>query len=113
MFSSHINFDETDLDNIVHYEYKSAKYTPIDNVLRKLTQLTVPYIPNSWSPNGITLFGPHRDDFSFYLNNNNLKVYGSQGQQRIAVLSLKLSEIEIFKKYKNTTKRWSKIHISK
>ena len=56
-FSSHINFDETDLDNIVHYEYKSAKYTPIDNVLRKLTQLTVPYIPNSWSPNGITLFG--------------------------------------------------------
>lgn len=57
MFSSYIKFDETDLDNIVHYQYKSAKYTPIDNVLRKLTELTVPYIPTSWSPNGITLFG--------------------------------------------------------
>lgn len=50
-----------------------------------------------------TTYGPHKDDFEFILNNNNLKVYGSQGQQRIAVLSLKLSEIEIFKKYKNTT----------
>ncbi len=47
-----------------------------------------------------TLFGPHRDDFEFYLDDNNLKNYGSQGQQRVAVLSLKLSEIQIFKDYK-------------
>lgn len=57
MLSASIDFDNTDKDNIAHYEYHSAKYTPIDSVLRKLTQLTVPYIPNSWSPNGITLFG--------------------------------------------------------
>jgi DNA replication and repair protein RecF len=49
---------------------------------------------------GITLIGPHRDDFSFYLNEENLKLYGSQGQQRLSVLSLKITEIEIFK---NTT----------
>lgn len=48
-----------------------------------------------------TLYGPHRDDFEFCLNDNNLKNYGSQGQQRVAVLSLKLSEIQIFKDYKN------------
>ena len=48
---------------------------------------------------GMTLFGPHRDDFSFYLNENNLKYFGSQGQQKIAILSLKLSEIDIFKEY--------------
>ncbi len=48
-----------------------------------------------------TLFGPHRDDFEFQLNEKNLKNYGSQGQQRVAVLSLKLSEIKIFKDYKN------------
>lgn len=48
-----------------------------------------------------TLFGPHRDDFEFQLNEQNLKNYGSQGQQRVAVLSLKLSEIRIFKDYKN------------
>ncbi|MDO4963113.1 MAG: DNA replication and repair protein RecF, partial [bacterium] len=50
-----------------------------------------------------TSMGPHKDDFEFYLNDKNLKLYGSQGQQRLAVLALKLSEVEIFKKYKNTT----------
>ena len=49
-----------------------------------------------------TLYGPHRDDFEFYLNKNNLKNYGSQGQQRAAILALKLSEIEIFKGHKKT-----------
>ncbi|MEG2322637.1 MAG: hypothetical protein RSB71_04075, partial [Bacilli bacterium] len=51
---------------------------------------------------GTTLIGPHRDELEFYLANKNLKDYGSQGQQRLAVLSMKLSEIDIFKKYKNT-----------
>lgn len=50
-----------------------------------------------------TTLGPHKDDFNFMLGENNLKFYGSQGQQRIAVLALKLSEIPIFKKYKETT----------
>ena len=50
-----------------------------------------------------TLIGPHKDDFEFYLNDKNLKLYGSQGQQRAAVLTLKLSEIELFKKYKEET----------
>ena len=49
-----------------------------------------------------TIYGPHRDDLDFYLNDVNLKFYGSQGQQRLAVLTLKLSEIEIFKKYKDS-----------
>ena len=52
---------------------------------------------------GSTLYGPHHDDFEFNLQNNNLKFYGSQGQQRIAVLSLKLSEIKILKDYKQTS----------
>ncbi len=50
-----------------------------------------------------TSVGPHKDDFIFMLNDKNLKQFGSQGQQRIAVLALKLSEINIFKKYKDTT----------
>ena len=48
---------------------------------------------------GMTLYGPHRDDFSFYLGEKNLKVYGSQGQQKSAILAFKLSEIDIFKEY--------------
>ena len=50
-----------------------------------------------------TLIGPHKDDFEFYLGDKNLKLYGSQGQQRAAVLTLKLSEIELFKKYREET----------
>lgn len=50
-----------------------------------------------------TFYGIHKDDFEFYLEDSNLKLYGSQGQMRISVLTLKLSEIEIFKKWKNST----------
>ena len=45
---------------------------------------------------GMTIYGPHRDDFVFEYNNNDLKYYGSQGQQKVAILSFKLSEISIF-----------------
>ena len=45
---------------------------------------------------GSTLIGPHRDDFSFHLEDNNLSLYGSQGQIKMAVLSLKLAEIDTF-----------------
>lgn len=45
----------------------------------------------------ITGTGPHRDDFSFVVNGIDIRKYGSQGQQRTAALSLKLSEIEIVK----------------
>ena len=50
-----------------------------------------------------TFYGIHKDDFEFYLGDSNLKLYGSQGQMRISVLTLKLSEIEIFKKWKGST----------
>jgi DNA replication and repair protein RecF len=44
-----------------------------------------------------TSVGPHRDDISFYDKNIDLRKFGSQGQQRTAALSLKLSEIELVK----------------
>lgn len=46
---------------------------------------------------GTTLAGPHRDDFLFLINGQNVQTYGSQGQQRTAVLSIKLAEIEWIK----------------
>jgi DNA replication and repair protein RecF len=46
---------------------------------------------------GVTLCGPQRDDYDILLNGMSIKVFGSQGQQRTAVLSLKLSEIDIMK----------------
>ncbi len=51
--------------------------------------------------NGITSVGPHRDDIIFKLNNLNAKNYGSQGQQRTVVFSLKMAEMEYMKQSLN------------
>lgn len=50
-----------------------------------------------------TTVGPHRDDFSFLVDGIDIRKFGSQGQQRTAALSLKLSEIEIVKKITKDT----------
>lgn len=42
--------------------------------------------------------GPHRDDIIFEINGVNVRIYGSQGQQRSVALSLKLAEIELVKR---------------
>ncbi len=51
--------------------------------------------------NSITMTGPQRDDFGVFINGSDVRVYGSQGQQRTAALSLKLAEIEMVKKIIN------------
>ncbi len=50
---------------------------------------------------GMTVLGPHRDDYSFILDGKDLALYGSQGQNRLAILSLKLAEIHIFEETTN------------
>ncbi|MFA9378111.1 MAG: DNA replication/repair protein RecF [Lachnotalea sp.] len=50
---------------------------------------------------GTTSVGPHRDDLNFLNKNIDIRKYGSQGQQRTAALSLKLSEIELVTKLIN------------
>ncbi len=50
---------------------------------------------------GSTQYGPHKDDFEIYLEDKNIKEYGSQGEQRLAILCIKLSELNIFKDIKN------------
>ena len=44
---------------------------------------------------GFTTKGIHRDDFVIYINKKRLDIFGSQGQHRTAILSLKLSELNI------------------
>jgi len=46
---------------------------------------------------GTTLIGPHRDDLQFLINDKDAQIYGSQGQQRTAGLSVKLAEIELIR----------------
>ena len=46
---------------------------------------------------GTTGAGPHRDDLKILVNGVDIRPYGSQGQQRTAALSLKLSELQLIK----------------
>ncbi|MDH6364339.1 DNA replication and repair protein RecF [Enterococcus sp. PF1-24] len=46
---------------------------------------------------GNTFIGPHRDDLTFLINQQNVQAFGSQGQQRTTALSVKLAEIDLMK----------------
>lgn len=48
---------------------------------------------------GATLLGPHRDDISIFVDGQEARLYGSQGQQRTSILALKMAVMEIIKGY--------------
>ncbi len=56
---------------------------------------------------GVTLVGPHRDDLTFLMYNDELKTtkdikfFGSRGQQRLTVLQLKILQLLFFEEKKN------------
>ena len=50
---------------------------------------------------GYTSSGIHRDDFHFFINNNPIKKFGSQGQQKTFLIALKLAKFEYIKLKKN------------
>ena len=43
----------------------------------------------------VSLIGPHKDEISFFVNGRNLRVFGSQGQQRTLVLIWKIAELSL------------------
>lgn len=98
-----IFYDLTGLKGF-HIVYKNSlnlnNFNDIDNI--EIINIFKEKINNNFDSEiriGNSLIGPHKDDIEFYLNDLNLKNYGSQGQQRLAVLTTKLSEIEILKKH--------------
>lgn len=44
-----------------------------------------------------SMLGPHRDDLLFFINGRDARTYGSQGQQRTIVLTLKMAQIYLWK----------------
>ena len=50
---------------------------------------------------GMTITGPHRDDFNFFLDNKDMKYYSSEGQKKMAVISFKLAEMNLFQEQEN------------
>ena len=78
-YVTNVLFDDYDYESM----RKKLKHTFKKNYLKELNY-------------GMTIYGPHRDDFYFSYQDNDLKFFGSQGQQKVAILSFKLSEIPIF-----------------
>ncbi len=81
------------LEYISNIEILDNKLEMEKNYLEKLKKNT-----NKDMELASTQLGPHRDDIFITINNNDLKTYGSQGQQRTVVLSIKLAEVELIKK---------------
>ena len=64
--------------------------TPRDALARRLAETAEKEL---W--NGTTLVGPHRDDVAFVMAGRDLAAFASRGQQRTAILALKLAELDL------------------
>ncbi len=90
--------------NLVHQKYIISKMQ--ENILIKYDSILknkdkfVKQLNNNLKRDifiGHTSIGIHRDDFEILLNDRDIQKYGSQGQQKSTILSLKISELEILK----------------
>lgn len=85
----------------LHIEYENdvlqilgASYASPEKIKQIYTELLNKNIDNDIK-NGFTSVGPHLDDICFYVEDVDLRKYGSQGQKKTAAISLKLSELMI------------------
>jgi DNA replication and repair protein RecF len=67
--------------------------TPTGALRRRLAETAE---KEAW--NGATLVGPHRDDIVFELDGRDLTGFASRGQQRTAILALKLAQVDLLAK---------------
>ena len=86
-----IHKEITDNKEEINIEYLS-ECDDEKKYLNKLKERRKLDIIKGWTTKGI-----HRDDFEIFLNEKSVKTYGSQGQNRTAILSLKLSELSVVK----------------
>jgi DNA replication and repair protein RecF len=68
----------------------AATESPRDALARRLAETAE---KEAW--NGTTLVGPHRDDLAFVHEGRDLAAFASRGQQRTAILALKLAELDL------------------
>ncbi len=93
-FASKIHYDITNGKEKLEVVYKPNVRT--ENFAQKLEKSIERDIIT-----GSTSYGIHKDDINFFINGVDVRLFGSQGQQRTTALSLKLAEIELIKETKN------------
>ena len=82
-----IHFEATGEELFLSYK---TRFETKEEMLKKLESSLVREIEQ-----GCTLYGPHRDDLDITIDGKDAKSFASQGQQRSAVLSLKLAQAEM------------------
>jgi DNA replication and repair protein RecF len=84
----------------LHVVYRSTAGEILSDPLPEPAELAVGFrerqerVASREIDQAVSLVGPHRDDFTFMLDGVDLNTYGSRGQQRLAVLALKLAEAD-------------------
>lgn len=78
-----------DLDRDLNYT--SRERSDVEKEINEKLKRKIMNLQNEEIKRGYTLTGPQVEDFTLYINQRNIKRYASQGQQRTAILSIKLS----------------------
>lgn len=88
---SNIHYKLTGGNEIISLSYESSlSGMSLEEAVKKYRERDIRFKSTS--------VGPHRDDLCFKAGNLDIRKFGSQGQQRTAALSLKLSEIELVRR---------------
>lgn len=84
----------------ISFKYRTIPNIQVESTVGEIKEIIFNRLKRQHSDDifrGNTSTGPHRDDFDIYINNEEMKVFASQGQQRTAVLAMKMAELEIIK----------------
>ena len=94
VFHKGISSDREDLDIGYISTVKADENDSVDILRDKMSEALKNSRHEDYS-SGYTSTGPHRDDLDIKINGISARKFGSQGQQRSAVLSMKLSEAQL------------------
>jgi len=85
------------------FQYNSKLKFPGLEEINKEYREKLDSITNLELKQGITLLGPHRDDFIFKINGKELRKFGSRGQHKTVLIALTIAELKLIKEKINET----------
>ena len=95
--------ENASVDSFIDGSAQKAIYGPIKAMLSEHLLSKFKGTRQNDSERGITGIGIHKDDLDITLNGLSMKNFSSQGQQRSAALSLKLSELDMIREFCRTS----------
>jgi DNA replication and repair protein RecF len=94
LISNYKEISQSDLNVQIRYQSSIDIYNYSSKMLSELENNFIQEINQ-----GFTSVGPHRDDFTVYFDDNLASLFASRGELRSAMLSLKVTEVNLLEKY--------------